>query len=181
MALLAGALAYWKWHSRPYAVEVATAVAPSAAQGPAAILQASGYVTARREATVSAQITGTVNEVLIEEGEHVKAGQVLARLDDCGLSGRRGPGARAAAGRAGAGGRSTHPAGAGAARYQRNQDLIDRNLVSRQALETAQTQQDTLAARSCRCSASRSSWRRPRCAVRRCSSPTARCARRLTA
>jgi len=41
------------------------------------VLDATGYVTARREATVSAQITGTLIEVLIEEGEHVKAGQVL--------------------------------------------------------------------------------------------------------
>ena len=39
-------------------------------------------MTARREATVSAQITGTLTQVLIEEGDHVKAGQVLARLDD---------------------------------------------------------------------------------------------------
>ena len=54
----------------------------AADRGAAAVLQATGYVTARREATVSAQITGTLTEVLIEEGEHVKAGQVLARLDD---------------------------------------------------------------------------------------------------
>ena len=45
----------------------------------------SGYVTARRQATVSAQITGKLKEVLIEEGEHVKAGQILARLDDAAL------------------------------------------------------------------------------------------------
>ncbi|HEV7431551.1 MAG TPA: hypothetical protein VGN77_00810, partial [Steroidobacteraceae bacterium] len=45
VTLAAAALAYWKWHPRPYTVEVATALAPSAAQGPTAILQASGYVT----------------------------------------------------------------------------------------------------------------------------------------
>ena len=39
-------------------------------------------MTARRQATVSAQITGALTQVLIEEGEHVNAGQVLARLDD---------------------------------------------------------------------------------------------------
>jgi RND family efflux transporter MFP subunit len=145
-ALLIGALAYWKWHSRPYTVAVATALAPSAAQGPTAILQASGYVTARREATVSAQITGTIKEVLIEEGEHVKAGQVLARLDD-------------AAYRAGVAQARAQLLAAQALEVQyttqlaqarrdtqRNQDLIDRNLVSRQSLEATQTQQDTLAA-----------------------------------
>jgi RND family efflux transporter MFP subunit len=45
-------------------------------------LHGSGYVTARREATVSAKVTGKVLEVLFEEGLKVKEGQVLARLDD---------------------------------------------------------------------------------------------------
>ncbi len=148
LALIAfcGALVYWKWHSRPYPVEVATAVAPSAGQGPAAILQASGYVTARREATVSAQITGTIKEVLIEEGEHVKAGQVLARLDDAayaaGVAQAR---AQLAAAQALEVQYTTQLAQA-RRDTQRNQDLINRNLVSHQALEAAQTQQDSLAA-----------------------------------
>ena len=46
-----------------------------------AVLNASGYVTARRQATVSSKVTGKVTEVFIEEGMHVKAGQELARLD----------------------------------------------------------------------------------------------------
>lgn len=45
------------------------------------ILDATGYVTARRQATVSSQITGKVLEVLIEEGDEVVQGQLLARLD----------------------------------------------------------------------------------------------------
>jgi len=45
-------------------------------------LDASGYVVARREATVSSKITGKVLEVLIEEGQRVAANEVLARLDD---------------------------------------------------------------------------------------------------
>ena len=45
------------------------------------ILSASGYITARRLATVSAEITGRVSEVLVEEGMTVEAGKVLARLD----------------------------------------------------------------------------------------------------
>ena len=64
------------------AVEVATAAAPASGSGSTALLQATGYVTANREATASAQLTGTLTEVLIEEGMHVKAGQVLARLED---------------------------------------------------------------------------------------------------
>jgi hypothetical protein len=61
--------------------EVETAVARSAAEGgPASVLDASGYVTARRIATVSSKITGKVKEVLIEEGQHVTEGEVLATL-----------------------------------------------------------------------------------------------------
>jgi RND family efflux transporter MFP subunit len=46
------------------------------------ILDASGYVVARRQATVSSKITGKVAAVLIEEGQRVEAGEVMARLDD---------------------------------------------------------------------------------------------------
>lgn len=45
-------------------------------------LVASGYVVARRQATVSAEITGRIQDVLIEEGAVVEQGEVVARLDD---------------------------------------------------------------------------------------------------
>ncbi len=54
----------------------------SAATPVASILDASGYVVARRQATVSAKITGKVVEVLIEEGQRVETGEIIARLDD---------------------------------------------------------------------------------------------------
>jgi RND family efflux transporter MFP subunit len=46
-----------------------------------AVLNASGYVVARRLATVSSKVTGRITEVLFEEGGEVSEGQVLARLD----------------------------------------------------------------------------------------------------
>lgn len=69
---------------RPRVVQVqtTTAVALAAAGNDAAVLQATGYVVARRQASVSAQLVGTLAQVLVEEGEHVKQGQVLARIDD---------------------------------------------------------------------------------------------------
>ena len=67
--------------SRPMEVEVVAAAAPLA-PGQAAVLNASGYVVARRLATVSSKITGRVTEVTFEEGSQVSAGQELARLDD---------------------------------------------------------------------------------------------------
>src|SRR3954447_5145690 len=79
----AAAVGGWVWaaRDRPLPVELATvSVRPAGAQ--AAVLNASGYVTARRRATVSAKITGKITEVNVEEGMAVKEGQVLARLDD---------------------------------------------------------------------------------------------------
>jgi len=121
------------------AVEVAIAVAPSAEAGPAAVLQATGYVVARRQATVSAQITGTLTEVLIEEGERVEEGQVLARLED---TAQQAALAQAKAGLA--------AAEAQLAQFQaelaqsrrdlaRAEDLVARKLVSAQSVELART------------------------------------------
>ena len=85
VALLAAG-GWWFWTSRPVAVQTATATAPAGgATSAGAVLQATGYVTPRRRATVSTQITGTLTQVLIEEGDHVQKGQVLARLEDSAL------------------------------------------------------------------------------------------------
>jgi len=72
------------WVARPGGSVVQTVAAREIAsgRGERTVLNASGYVTARRAATVSAKITGKVVEVLVEEGMKVKQGQVLAQLDD---------------------------------------------------------------------------------------------------
>lgn len=83
LLVLAIAGAAWWWFAQSNAVDVRTAVATSAAVGTGehTVLNASGYVTARRQATVSSKVTGKVDEVLVEEGMKVEEGQVLARLD----------------------------------------------------------------------------------------------------
>ncbi|HUI53193.1 MAG TPA: efflux RND transporter periplasmic adaptor subunit [Terriglobales bacterium] len=68
------------FRNRRTEVEVATAQKPSS--GPAAILNASGYITPRRRATIAAKITGRVTSVLFDEGTRVSEGQLLATLDD---------------------------------------------------------------------------------------------------
>src|SRR5687768_7258588 len=79
--LAAGAGGWW-WLNRERAIEVEIAAVSSRQVGAqAAVLNATGYVTARRRATVSSKITGKVVEVNIEEGMAVSEGQVLARLD----------------------------------------------------------------------------------------------------
>lgn len=120
-------------------IAVHTAMAQAAKGSGASVLDATGYVTARRQATVSAQITGTLTEVLIEEGDHVREGQVLARLDDTSQ--------RAAVAQAEA---QLHSAQALLMQYQaqllqdtrdekRAEDLVERKLVSEQAVEQART------------------------------------------
>ncbi|MBB1087124.1 efflux RND transporter periplasmic adaptor subunit [Lysobacter sp. SG-8] len=83
--VLVAAIAGWWLFGREAATEVRTtpAVAIGGAGGSRAtsVLDASGYVVARRIATVSAKVTGRVREVLIEEGQRVEAGDVMARLD----------------------------------------------------------------------------------------------------
>jgi HlyD family secretion protein len=74
----------WYWAGRKSAPEVTTAVVREQAAGsasPKVALNASGYVTARRAATVSSKVTGKVVEIVVEEGMEVKLGQLLAKLD----------------------------------------------------------------------------------------------------
>jgi RND family efflux transporter MFP subunit len=62
-------------------VEVATAAKPEAG-GRQTALNASGYITPRRRATIAAKITGRVTGVFFDEGTRVAEGQLLATLDD---------------------------------------------------------------------------------------------------
>jgi RND family efflux transporter MFP subunit len=81
--VLAAAVAAWLLLGRSGPVEVRTAVAAvPPAPGATAVLSASGYIVARRLATVSAKVTGRVASLEFEEGGRAEAGQVLARLDE---------------------------------------------------------------------------------------------------
>jgi RND family efflux transporter MFP subunit len=74
------AVASSAFFNRKPEVEVVTARKP--ATGPAGVLNASGYVTPRRRATVAAKITGRVTSVHFDEGTRLQEGQLLATLDD---------------------------------------------------------------------------------------------------
>jgi RND family efflux transporter MFP subunit len=78
VVIVAGLLAAFR--SRKPLVEVAAARPANDARAEA-LLNASGYVTPRRRATVAAKVTGQIKEIYAEEGLRVKAGQVLAVLD----------------------------------------------------------------------------------------------------
>jgi RND family efflux transporter MFP subunit len=147
--LLALAGAGWFALARPAAPAVQTAVARAAggAAGAGSVLDATGYVTARRQATVSAKITGKVVEVLIEEGMRVEEGAVLARLDDTEAR------AQLALARAQLVAARSQLAEIRAQLEQAERDharqaeLHRRELVSAQSLDAALAQRDTLRAR----------------------------------
>jgi HlyD family secretion protein len=80
LAGIAGGV-YAFWNQKPL-VEVTTVHKPVGAGGREALLNASGYVTPRRRATIAAKITGRVTGVFFDEGTRVQEGQLLATLDD---------------------------------------------------------------------------------------------------
>jgi RND family efflux transporter MFP subunit len=149
LVAIAAAALLWVIVGRVTMLTVRTAVArdAGASAGAASVLDATGYVTARRQATVSAKITGKVIEVLIEEGLRVEENAVLARLDDTE--------ARAQL--------SLAEAQLTAARsqlaeiramlaqaerdYARQQELVRRELVSAQSFDAALAQRDMFRAR----------------------------------
>ena len=144
----AGGVALWRWatRQRPVAVETAT-VSERAAGTQAAVLNASGYVTARRRATVSSKITGKVVEVNVEEGMAVTEGQVLARLDDATLrAGLALAEAQATAARSGVRENEVRLAEAKVTLARRNQLLADK-LVTQADVDAAQAEVDSLDAR----------------------------------
>jgi RND family efflux transporter MFP subunit len=73
--------AAYAFRSQKPVVEVAAAARPDGG-GPQALLNASGYITPRRRATIAAKITGRVTGVFFDEGTRVAEGQLLATLDD---------------------------------------------------------------------------------------------------
>jgi RND family efflux transporter MFP subunit len=146
--LVVGVLSAWLL-GRDKPVEVTTAVAREmpATVGGNSVLDATGYVTARRQATVSAKITGKVREVRIEEGQSVKEGEILATLDDSearvDVELRR---AQVAAARAQLAEAESSRANA-EREFKRQQNLADRKLTSVSALDAARTQAETFTAR----------------------------------
>jgi RND family efflux transporter MFP subunit len=139
-AVLAALLAWFLGRERPVEVRVSPARAVAQSGAGTSVLDATGYVTARRQATVSAKITGKVSEVLIEEGQQVEAGDVLARLDDSEarveVELRR---AQVAEARARLDEAEAASANAGR-ELRRQEDLAARKLVSISALDAARTE-----------------------------------------
>ncbi len=150
VAVLVLALGWWAFlrpGSAAVLVETDVARRPPSVAAASSVLDASGYVVARRQATVSSKVTGKVIEVLIEEGMRVEEDQVVARLDDTtqqaqlALAQAQADSARAALDEIGAQLRI--------ARLERDRlrDLAERNLTSESSVDSAEATYDELAAR----------------------------------
>jgi RND family efflux transporter MFP subunit len=147
LLVLAGGLIYAMVHPKAaVTVQTATARAISGPPQSASVLDASGYVVARRQATVSSKVTGKVLDLNIEEGQQVREGEVLARLDDSN--------ARASVDLAQAQLASARSALAqlevqlaeAARQLRRARELGERKLVSQAEIDTAQANHDQIAA-----------------------------------
>jgi len=144
LALILGAVAWFFW-LRPTGARVQVAVAKgvtTAEASASSILDASGYVVARRSATVASKITARMVELDIEEGEHVKAGQIIAKLDDTNIRASLAQ-AQAQLNYAKAGLEETQVNLANAQRdYERQKALLSGHFVSQSAVDNAQTAYD---------------------------------------
>lgn len=152
IVLVGGAAAAAAWllfrlNGDAVAVETEIARRPPSQAAARSVLDASGYVTARREATVSSEVTGKVVEILVEEGMRVEKDQVVAKLDDTtqraryDLSVAQLGAARAAL--------LETEAQLRAARLERDRlrELVNRNLTSISSVDAAEAGYDALAAR----------------------------------
>jgi len=131
---------------RPITVTTAPVVAIQQGGASSSVLDASGYVVARRMATVSAKITGKVREVMIEEGMRVEEGQIMATLDPIDANAQRSLSAsQLEAARSQLAGLQAQVAQADA-EAGRLQALVGQQLVSRSQYDLAVAQRDNLRA-----------------------------------
>jgi len=144
-AVVVGAIAMY-WFTRPNGVPIkvvaARQIAAATAARGASTLDASGYIVARRQATVSAKITGKVMEVLIEEGQRVEKDQVISRLDDSNYRTAYEQ-AKAQLAQAEAGVHAAQVAFDNAVpTFERNKKQIAQQVISAQAFDTAKAAYD---------------------------------------
>ncbi len=147
LLVAAGVAAYFFGRTDALLVETASARSLAGAPAQASVLDATGYITARRLATVSAKITGRVQTVLIEEGMRVEQGQVMATLEDVDVKAQRALGAaRLEATRSQLNEIRINLASA-ERESTRQQGLAERKLASAQSIDAATTQAAALRGR----------------------------------
>ena len=149
LVAIAAATGGWFWRRSsdiPVRVVAPQPVADAGAASAGSILDASGYIVARRQATVASKITGKMVELDIEEGDRVQEGQVIARLDDSNVRAALAA-AHAQLDFAKAGLAETEVNLANARRdFDRQTSLVKGHFVSQAALDNSKTSMDALTA-----------------------------------
>ncbi len=139
--------ALW-WFGARGGVEVRSApvesVTDSGGSASNSVLDATGYVTARRQATVSAKITGKVSELLIEEGQRVEKGQVLARLEPIDAEAQRKLSQSQLAAARSEVSRAQVQLALAEKTVRRQRELRSRNIVAQSQLDQAESERDGL-------------------------------------
>jgi len=140
VAALAGATWY---SSQPHPITVqATSVVVSYPSQQHVVLNATGYVVAQRKAAIASKATGRLEWLGVAEGSRVKAGEVIARLDN------RDVVAQAQSAEAGVGAARAALLQAqaedwdAATQLKRNQDLVAKGFVSQASLDSAKMRAD---------------------------------------
>jgi len=134
------------WFTRPSGEPIKVAIAREiAGAGPsrgASTLDASGYIVARRQATVSSKITGRVMQVLIEEGQRVEKDEIIARIDDANTRAALAQ-AQAQLAQAEANEHAAQVAlGNARPTFERNKKQIEQGVISAQTFDTAKAAYD---------------------------------------
>jgi RND family efflux transporter MFP subunit len=140
----------WYFLTREPVIDVRTAeaaVRTGAAGAPNAVLNASGYVTARRRATVSSKVTGKVMEIFVDEGKAVQRGQILARLDDSQLRAMRSVEQAQLASAQKAAAENEARLKEAELTLGRRQQLVKEKVISKAELDSAEAEVDSLKAR----------------------------------
>jgi RND family efflux transporter MFP subunit len=138
LAVALAVFAWWFFHEPALTVRVAMARPLPGNSGPAAsaaLLDATGYVVARRQATVGPKIAGKLRDVLVEEGMHVEAGQAIAHLDDSNALAALNQ-AKATLDQAETAAADARPV------FERSQAQVAKELISREAFDTAKANFD---------------------------------------
>ena len=138
LAVALAVFAWWFFHEPALTVRVAMARPLPGNSGPAAsaaLLDATGYVVARRQATVGPKIAGKLRDVLVEEGMHVEVGQAIAHLDDSNALAALNQ-AKATLDQAETAAADARPV------FERSQAQVAKELISREAFDTAKANFD---------------------------------------
>ena len=145
----AGGLAAWRWWDASQVPTVRTVAVRQTVAGDLqpTVLNASGYVTARLQSTVSSKVTGRILEVLIEEGMEVREGDVLARLDDSTERSRLALSEAQLQAQRGAVAEMEVRHEEAVLDHRRQEQLLEAGIVGQAELDTARAEADSLRAR----------------------------------